>query len=172
MTMEERLRSHYESLTRAIRFVRTTDRKAAPVLGLQIALIGALATRADKLLAIVGSEPWGIENTTLLGLALLYGTLVLIVAALATSVYVPINPKTGRSLIYFEDIASMDYHAFELRAKGMSAESIESDLLDQIHRVSQIASKKMNRVRWAFILSAPAFLSWLALFAWSVVGEA
>ena len=41
--MEERLKSHYESLARAIRFVRAADTKAAPVLGLQIALVGTLA---------------------------------------------------------------------------------------------------------------------------------
>ena len=172
MTMEERLRSHYESLTRAIRFARTTDGKAAPVLALHIALLGALATRADKLLAIVSQEPWGIENTIILGLVALYGVLILVVVALAAWVYVPMNPRTGKSLIYFEDIAHMDRQLFECRSKSVSEESIESDILDQIYRVSQIASAKMRRVRWAFYLSAPAILLWLALFVWSAVGEA
>ena len=45
--LEERLRSHYESLSRAIRFTRTADAKAAPVLALQVALLGALATRFE-----------------------------------------------------------------------------------------------------------------------------
>ena len=170
--MEERLRSHYESLTRAIRLVRTTDSKAAPVLALQIALVGTLAARADKLLAIVSQSPWGIENTVLLGLVAFYAVLVLVVVTLAAWVYVPINPKTGKSLIYFEDIAVLNYEDFESRAKAMTDEDIETDLLDQIHRVSHIARVKMGWVRWAFYFSAPAVLLWLALFVWSAVGEA
>ena len=78
---------------------------------------------------------------------MLYSFLLVAVVAFAALVYVPINPITGESLIYFEDIASMDYLLFESRAKDMSPEGIESQLLDQIHRVSRIASVKMRRVR-------------------------
>ena len=54
--MEERLRSHYESLSRVIRFTRTADAKAAPVLALQIALLGTLATRSEELYTTLVSE--------------------------------------------------------------------------------------------------------------------
>ena len=52
----------------------------------------------------------------------------------------------------------------------MSVEQIESQILDQIHRVSKIASVKMCRVRWAFLLSAPASALWLLLLAWGTIG--
>ena len=55
--MEERLRSHYESLSRVIRFTRTADTKAAPVLALQVALLGGLTTRFEDLYAIIGPDP-------------------------------------------------------------------------------------------------------------------
>ena len=168
--MEERLRSHYESLTRAIRFVRAADAKAAPVLGLQVALVGTLAARSDRLQAILVKEPSDIESIALIAVILLYGLLLVAVVALAALVYVPINPRTGESFIYFEDIASMDYELFESRAKGMSEDVIESQLLDQIHKVSKIASVKMRRVRWAFLLSAPASALWLVLLAWGTIG--
>ena len=168
--MEERFRSHYESLSRVIRFVRAADTKAAPVLGLQIALVGTLAARSDGLLAIIVDEPCDIESIALIAVIVLYSFLLVAVVAIAALVYVPINPRAGESLIYFEDIAAMDYVLFESRAKGMSADVIESSLLDQIHRVSKIASVKMRRVRWAFLLSAPASALWIVLLAWGTIG--
>ena len=166
------LSAHYESLARAIRFGRTSDAKAAPVLALHVALVGTLAARSDKLLAIIGPQPWSTEGYILIALIVLYAPLLLWIFALAGRVYVPINPKTGKSLIYFEDIASLDRKLFKCRAKGMSEEAIETDLVDQIHRISQIASDKMRYVRLAIHLSAPAVMLWLALFVWSAVGEA
>lgn len=90
--------------------------------------------------------------------------------AIAASAYIPISPRTGTSLIYFEDVASMDYEQFESQAKDMSTELIECHLLDQVHRVSKIASVKMRRVHCAFLLSAPASLLWLVLLAWGTMG--
>ena len=167
--MEERLRSHYESLSRAIRFVSTADAKAAPVLGLQIALVGTLAARFDKLWAIVGRSPWGIESALLVALLVLYCSFVIAAVVFAARVYMPTNPRTGKSLIYFEDISAMEYEVFEAQAKKMSPEVIECQLLDQIHRVSQIVGTKMYRVRWAFILTGPSSILWLVLLVWGSV---
>ena len=111
MISEERLKSHYESLSRAIRFVRSADAKAAPVLGLQIALVGTLAARFEKLWTIVGRCPWETESAILAALLVLYGSFVIVVIVLAARVYMPTNPRTGRSLLYFEDISSMEYKA-------------------------------------------------------------
>ena len=169
MNPEERLKSHYESLARAIRFVRAADAKAAPVLGLQIALVGTLAARFDKLWNIVGRCPWETESAILAALMIVYGFFVIAVVTLSARVYMPINPRTGKSLIFFEDISSMEYAAFEAQAKEMTPELIESQLLDQIHRVSQIVSTKMYRVRWAFILTAPSSVLWLVLLVWGSV---
>ena len=63
--MEERLTSHYESLSRVIRFTRTADRKAAPVLALQVALLGALATRFDRLQSIIFGSSCDAERVAL-----------------------------------------------------------------------------------------------------------
>ena len=164
----ERLRSHYESLARVIRFVRVADTKAAPVLAFQIALGGALAARSDKLLNIV--ELSGREGAVLCFLIVAYCVIGIAVVVLAALVYIPINPKTETSLIYFEDIASMDYERFRSKARDMTDEVIECDLLDQIHRVSKIASVKMCRVRRAFQLSLLASLLWIVLLAWGVTG--
>ena len=170
--MEERLHSHYESLQRVIRFTRQADAKAAPIIALQIALVGALATRLDRLLPIATQGPWCLERVLLvIGLAL-YVVCLGAAAAIAAWVYFPRTPKSGGSLIYFEDIAVMRRDWFEERAGRMTADEIERQLLDQIHRVSQIASTKMRLVRWAFLLSVPSVILWLALFVWGSVHQA
>ena len=163
------MKSHYESLARVIEFTRSADTKAGPVIALQIALVGTLAARFDKLWVIVNGSPWDIENTLLVLLLTVYGVFLVVVVVLAARVYMPINSKTGESLIYFEDIAALEFESFEAKAKEMSISVIECQLLDQIHRVSQIARVKMRRVRWAFVMSFPSSMLWLALLVWGAV---
>ena len=86
---------------------------------------------------------------------------------LAAMVYMPMIAKTGQSLIFFEDIADMEWEGFQSAARDMSHDLIERQLIDQIYRVSLVASVKMRRVRCAIILSLPATFSWVALLAWS-----
>ena len=165
--MEERLRSHYESLSRVIGFTRTADAKAAPVLALQVALLGALATRFEELYLIIVSGPWDAERAAVIGLTLVYSLLLTAVIVLAALVYLPMNAKTGRSLIFFEDIAAMEWGEFQSAARNMSHDLIECQLLHQIYVVGGVASVKMRRVRWAIMISLPAILVWFALLAWS-----
>ena len=165
--MKERLRSHYESLSRAIRFTRTADAKAAPLLALQVALLGALATRSEELYHLVASGPWDAERASVIGLAVIYSLLLTAVVLLAALVYLPMNAKTGRSLIFFEDIAAMEWGDFQSAARNMSHDLIERQLIYQIYVVGGVASVKMRRVRWGIILSLPAIAMWFTLLAWS-----
>ena len=164
--MEERLRSHYESLSRAIGFTGAADSKAAPALALQVALVGTLAARFEKLAPIIGKEPWGVESVVLAGLLLLYAVSVIGVVVFAASVYLPRTPKTVGSLIYFEDVTAMSLESFREQAKAMTPEVIEYQLLHQIHTASAIASLKMRRVRWAYLISVPSVMLWVILLGW------
>ena len=165
--MEERLRSHYESLSRAIRFTRTADAKAAPVLALQVALLGALATRFEELYNLIVGGDWDAERAAVTGVTAIYGCLLAMVIGLAAWVYMPNNARTGRSLIFFGDIATMEWGEFQSAARNMSHDLIERQLIQQIYVVAGVASVKMLRVRWAIIMSLPAILVWFALLAWS-----
>ena len=165
-SMEERLKSHYESLQRAIRFTRTADTKAAPVIALQIALLGVLATRLERLLPIITQGQWDAERVVLIVVAAFYGIATSWSIAIAAWVYVPRHGKAGGSLIYFEDIAAMGGRQFKERAMGMTPEEIEEQLLDQIYLVSRIASDKMRRVRCAFVASVPSGILGIALLGW------
>lgn len=152
--MENRLQSHYESLARVIRFTRMADTKAGAVLALQFVLAGALATRLLDQLdpAIV---------VALVGLVYILSALTAVV--LAVGVYMPATPKTGQSLIYFEDVAKLDRQQFAADAMDMDAAEIERQLLDQIYQVSCIASRKMQRVRYAFWCSGLSILTGIIL---------
>ncbi len=167
--MEERLRSHYESLSRAIEFTRTADAKAGPVLLVQIALAGTMAARFERILPVLFGPAWDINRAALLLGAILYTALLIAVVTIAVRVYMPSSPKTGKSLIYFEDVAALEFEAFRTRSVATAAEDIEAQLLDQIYRVSQIASDKMRRVRWAVSLSVPSVLLWVILLVLSSI---
>ena len=167
--MEERLRSHYESLSRVIRFTRTADAKAAPLLALQVALVGTLVARFEKLFGIAWHGPWDVERGMVIALAALFFSCLASVVWLAARVYMPTNPNSGESLIFFEDVTYMGFGAFENRARNMGPNCIERQLVDQVHRVSKIASVKMCRVRRAFWWSLPATLLWLVLLGWGSI---
>lgn len=123
--MEERLKSHYESLTRVIKFTRSADTKAGPVLAIQLALLGTLAARSEKIQPILIADQWDIERIAIIVLIALYLIFVIWVVVLAAMVYIPINPRTDKSLIFFEDIATMGYESFCVQVKEMSLEEIE-----------------------------------------------
>jgi hypothetical protein len=165
MIMEERLNSHYEALSRSIEFTRTADAKAAPVLALQIAILGALAARFEKLIPALFADPWCFNNGVLWVVLIAFVVFMFATVLTAARVYMPMHPRTGESLIYFEDIAAMRSEEFVKRSKEMSSNVIEEQLLSQIHIVSQIASAKMRRVRWAFWLSGPSLVLGLILLA-------
>lgn len=169
MIMEERLKSHYESLSRCIAFTRAADAKAAPVLALQIAILGALAARFEKLIPVLLVESWCSERAVLWVVLLAYAGFMIATVFTAAWVYMPMHRRTGESLIYFEDIAAMQRQAFVKQSKEMSPDTIEEQLLSQIHIVSRIASAKMRRVRLAFLLSAPSLVLGLILLAWGSV---
>ena len=167
--MQNRLQSHYESLSRAIRFTRMSDTKAAAVLALQFVLLGALAAQSAELLAVITECCGGCKDVALAIVATLYGISTLTAIWLAVWVYIPSTPQTGKSLIYFEDVANMNYADFEKAALQLQSPDIERQLLKQIYQVSRIARDKMQRVRWAFWASLPALAAGIILLGWATM---
>ncbi len=135
-------------------------------MALQVALTGALATRIDKLISIVDSGHFGAEAIALIVVTAGYALSVAGAIGMAAAVYMPRSPKTNRSLIFFEDIAEMDYSTFEAAAKDMTSDSIEQYLIDQTYQVSRVASLKMRRARLALWLSLPTVVLGITLLAW------
>ncbi len=170
--MEERLKTHHESLSRLVEFTKSADHKAAPILAVHIALGGTLAARFENLLARMGELPCDIASILLFVVVLLYVGFTLTSFWVAARVFFPItSPPSGHgdSLIYFEDIQAMSLEHFMDRATQMDADENERQLLQQIHAVSHVVSTKMNRVKWAFRLSIPSVILWAVLIAWGNV---
>ena len=167
--MEERFRSHYASLSRAIGFTKAADAKVGPVLALQVALAGTLAARMGGLWEILAGSS-GSGSAVAVGILLvLYAVSLLASIVMSVVVYIPRNPRTGGSLIYFEDIAALSVEEFSQQSKRMDAEEIESHLLQQVHAVSHVASTKMKWARWAYIAGVPSVMLWVVLLAWGSI---
>ena len=163
--MQERIQSHYASLDRIIGFTRVADAKAAPIVVLQTALAGTLASQSASLAALLNDGPWDVGRQIAVGLFIAYIVTSASALALAGIVYRPMTPKAQGSLIYFEYISSMESDAFIEASTGLEDAAIESQLLDQIWRVSKITSEKFWLVRAAVFLSGPSFLTWATLLA-------
>ena len=99
----------------------------------------------------------------------LYGVSIILAIGTAAFVYIPRVPKAGGSPLHFEDIGAMTFESFEHRAVRMDPVLIERQLLEQVHVVSKIASRKMKLVRWAYYSSAPSILLWVSLLGWGSV---
>lgn len=167
--MEQRLKSHYESLARAIEFTRMADAKAGPLLAAHVLMAGARATRFNNLGVIVTGDNGVIQQIALIAVLTLYAALLVASWIKAACVFIPSTPKTGQSLIYFEDIGAMSLEQFAEASRQLNAGAIENQLLQQIHAVSRIASGKMRRVRWAFWLSIAAVVVWIVLMVWGSI---
>ncbi len=167
--IEERLKSHYESLSRTIDFTKAADAKAAPMVALHIALIGALTFRSEPLFSILSQCPWDAEKISLFVMILLYACSSLCAIAIAGWVFFPRTPRKEKSLIYFEDIAAMSYESFQSRSSDLDSTTIEQQLLQQIFEVSIIVRKKMCLVRWALKISALSIVLWVILMVYSSI---
>ena len=63
------------------------------MLALQVALLGALATRFEELYRMIVSGPWDAERAAVIGLTIVYSLLLTAVIVLAALVYLPMNEK-------------------------------------------------------------------------------
>ncbi len=96
-------------------------------------------------------------------LALYVGSTVAAVV-LAICVYTPRNPRTSKGiLVYFEDIANMPRDQFIQRSTAMTLVDIEHQVLDQVHRVSEVVSEKMKQARRSLRFALGGSAVWLAL---------
>ena len=175
--MENRLQSHYETLSRVIRLIQAAEATAGVVLFVQFVMAGVLAILLlDQLDPAITKDPVGTAGiaVTLVGMTYILSALaavglvvwVYVPAVSVVRVYPPATTKTDRSLIYFTDIAELGFQKFIVAARGMDAAEIEPQIQELIYRVSRIASGKMRRVRYAFLLSGVSIITGIILLVW------
>jgi len=162
----ERYKFHTATLERIIGFTRVADIKAAPILALQAALPGLLLAHTRQLLVLATDLRSRLTPHLVWGLLAIWSLSALLAWIYAARVYIPMTPPAGGSLIYFEDIRRMDAADFRARGSRLTAEEVEQALLDQIWRVSRIASVKLAYIRISFVVGAIALVSWAVLLGW------
>lgn len=163
-TTTDRIQMHSALLERTIELTQVADAKAAPLVGLEAVLAGTVVSQADRLGELLGDTGAPGFVPYLLAFA------VFIVSAIASLffaalVYLPRNRRSHGSVLYFEDIAAMSLDEFQSRSREQTDDDIEDLLLEQIHQVSQVASRKMLLVRWSFIWGFISILGWAAVLA-------
>lgn len=164
----ERNKVHTATLERVIGFTRVADAKAAPLIALQTTLAGLLLGQTKQIVALCADTSHAFSPYVVAGLVGIYVFSAVTSWIYAARVYVPLIPPAGGSLIYFEDIRAMARTDFKARSAGLGPTALEEALLDQIFRVSEIASRKFGWVRTSFQMGALAVLTWAVLLGWAI----
>lgn len=164
----ERNKVHATTLERVIAFTRVADAKAAPLIALQTALAGLLLGQTKQVVALCADTSRHLTPHFVAGLVGIYVFSAVASWIYAARVYVPLTPPAGGSLIYFEDIRAMARADFKARSASLGPTALEEALLDQIFRVSEIASRKFGWVRTSFQMGALAVFTWAVLLGWAI----
>lgn len=162
VSVDARLRLHVATLDRTITFTRHADTKAAPLLALQATLAAATVAQTRDISNLLGGSLTlhsGLSWLCLVG----YAALAAVSLLLAIRVFIPATPRTGGSIVYFEDIRGMPRDRFIEAGMEEPGEELVTDILTQIHVVSTIASRKFAWLRISFIAMLGSLAFWLLL---------
>lgn len=143
------------NLDRQIAWIRASDAKISLLLPINTAMVAVLATHlADAHLTLLH---W------LLALAASLPCALSFIAAVRS--VMPRNRATGRSLIYFHDIAAHAHDDFQSRIASLTPEAHLSDLATQVHVSAGFAREKMRHARDAYRALFVAVPFWIAALA-------
>lgn len=162
-SLDVRLRMHVATLDRTITFTRHADTKAAPLLALNATLAVATVAQTDQLHQALVADGVSLISALAWACLLSYAFLTVFSTVLAIRVFIPATPRTGNSIVYFEDIRAMGRDDFIYLGTRDPDDGLELDILTQIHAVSGIASRKFRWLRHSFVASLCALGFWLPL---------
>lgn len=157
---QEQLEAAERTLDRLLEWVGRSDTKFSIVLGVDTGMLGFLAT----------SFPAGPVPVSAIVLA---GVSVALLLASLFFVYRGTYPRTKGpqdSLIYFRSIAGKDLNDFKKRFRACGADDHLDDVLEQVHRNSEILDIKFVELRRAYRCLLASVLPWaITLYLLGVV---
>jgi hypothetical protein len=157
---QDQLEAAEKRLDRLLDWISRSDAKFSFVLGVDTGMLGFLATSAP------------LSSVPLRTLVLAAVAVALIVASLVF-IYRGTYPRTkgpGRSLVYFGSIAGEDLEDFRERFRACSPEGHLDDVLEQVHRNSEIVDRKFAELRRAYRCLLAAVIPWaVTLYLFGVV---
>ncbi len=152
MSVEERIRAVEKILDRLLDWVGRVDNKASVVLGVNTAMLGALAGFAPP------TSSWTLQLGVVTTIS---------VAGVATSllfVYLANYPRLkgpGESLTFFAAIAKKTFREYQKSFLALNSSDYLSDLLEQCHRNAEIVDRKFWALRWAYRALFFAVVPWV-----------
>lgn len=156
---QERLEAAEKTLDRLLDWVGRSDTKFSVVLGVDTGMLGFLATSAParpNLAAVIIAA----ASALLLALSLFF-------------VYRGLYPRTkgpSGSLAYFGSIANVEREDLKASFLDRPVEDHLDDVLDQIHRNSEIVSLKFKALRWSYRCLLLSTIFWtVALYLFGAI---
>lgn len=156
----EQLGAAEQRLDRLLDWVGRSDTKFSVVLGVDTAMLGFLATSAPAGPSSVSALIFALASVALLVLSLIF-------------VYRGTYPRThgpGGSLVYFGSIAEKDLEEFKNKFLAYDLQDHLNDVLEQIHRNSEILNGKFEKLQRAYEFMLIAAIPWtISLYLFGVV---
>ena len=152
MSPEELLRAARDQLNLILTFFARVETKLSVVLGVDLAMLGFLASRFPGT-AAVDDVGW-----------IAAAAFVVLNAVSLINLYIASAPQLDGghgSLVYFKEIAKRTELAFADEFTGLSTKTLARDVLGQVWRNSQILKVKFDRLVWAYRCMAFAILPWI-----------
>ncbi|MGN6236142.1 Pycsar system effector family protein [Dyella sp.] len=138
-------------------FFPRIDAKFSVVLGLDLGMLGVLASKIPSSWAAVPGATWcvvaGFATALIFSLVQLY-----------RGSYPNVKGGEG-SVIFFGHIANQTEHKFIEAFKELTNERLADELLGQAWRNSKILQEKISALRWAYIFMAVAIVPWVVALA-------
>ncbi|WP_047865489.1 Pycsar system effector family protein [Rubrobacter aplysinae] len=160
ITKQEQLEAAERRLDRLFDWVGRSDTKFSIILGVDTGMLGFLATSAPASASV-----------PVISIILAVVSVLLLVASLIF-IYRGTYPRTrgpGASLIYFGSIAGEELANFRQRFRGCDADDHLDDVLEQVHRNSEILDSKFKELQRAYRCLLAAILPWAsALYLFGV----
>lgn len=158
--MSEKLSQAESNLERKLEWNSRFDTKVAFIMAFCIAMLATLADAAKNISA------WS---------NIIYAVFATAFILLIVSIFFgilsqfPTTKSLNSSLVFFGTISKMKVDEFKKRFKQSSDEEYLDDILDQIHRNSEILTKKFRRLRISLIFISIAVVPWVCSLLMSKV---
>lgn len=149
-SIQEQLGAAEQRLDRLLDWVGRSDTKFSVVLGVDTAMLGFLAT----------SAPAGPVPVSVLIFALAAGALLVLSLIFVYRGTYPRTQGPGGSLVYFGSIAEKDSEEFKNKFLACDLQDHLNDVLEQIHRNSEILNGKFEKLQRAYECMLVAAIPW------------
>lgn len=160
--LDRKFRRAEYRLSAVIEWVPRIDNRLATLLGINTALTATLLITAPKI------GEWSGWSIAFVGVS---GALILVSYV---NLYLASFPRTtgpDDSLTYFQAIQNLSMDDYFSKTESETSEAYVRDLVNQIHRNSEIVSSKFSNLKLAFRFTVATVIPWmLALVLLSIDG--